>query len=73
MIEEGDLIELDIEKRLLRLIGVKGQRMEEAQIEEILRRRKAAWAPPKKKKKKGVLKQFANLAVSPMKGGYMEG
>ena len=69
---EGDLIELDIEKRILRLNGVKGQRMEESQITEILRRRKAAWTPPKNRYEKGALKHFASLAVSPMKGGYMD-
>ena len=73
LVEEGDLIELDIEKRVLRLIGVKGQRMEKAQIEEVLRQRKAAWTPPESRYEKGVLKQFASLAVSPMKGGYMDG
>ena len=72
LVEEGDLIELDIEKRILRLVGVKGQRMEKAQIDEILQQRKAAWAPPKSRYEKGVLKQFASLAVSPMKGGYMK-
>ena len=72
LVEEGDLIELDIEKRILRLIGVKGQRMEESQITEILRRRKAAWTPPKNRYEKGALKHFASLAVSPMKGGYMD-
>ena len=72
LVEDGDLIELDIEKRILRLIGVKGQRMEESQITEILRRRKAAWTPPKNRYEKGALKHFASLAVSPMKGGYMD-
>ena len=73
LVEEGDLIELDIPKRLLRLVGVKGRRVEEAQIEEIFRQRKAAWAAPESRYEKGVLRQFANLAVSPMKGGYMSG
>ena len=68
LVEEGDLIELDIPKRLLRLVGVKGRRVEEAQIEEIFRQRKAAWAAPESRYEKGVLRQFANLAVSPMKG-----
>ena len=72
LVEDGDLIELDIEKRILRLIGVKGQRMDETQIEEILRRRKAVWTPPKNRYEKGALKHFASLAVSPMKGGYMD-
>ena len=42
------------------------------EVEKILAERKKAWKPKENKYKKGVLKLFADKAVSPMKGGYME-
>lgn len=38
----------------------------------VLRQRRARWQPRQSRSKKGVLKLFAEHAVSPMKGGYME-
>jgi dihydroxy-acid dehydratase len=71
LIEEGDLIELDIEKRILSIIGIKGERYSLEDIEKELRKRKESWKPRKIKYESGVLKLFAEHAVSPMKGGYM--
>ncbi len=72
LVEEDDLIELDIPRRLLRIVGVNGKRLPEDKIEQILQQRKARWKPRKNPYEKGVLKQFARLAVSPMQGGYMD-
>lgn len=72
LVEEGDLIELDIEARVLQIVGVKGERKSEEEMEEILKRRRAAWKAPGCRYEDGVLKLFSQNAVSPMKGGYME-
>ncbi len=72
LIEEGDLIEIDIEKRLLRMIGIQGKEANEIEIEKELLRRKELWRPRAPKYETGVLKLFAERAVAPMKGGYME-
>ena len=72
LVEENDLIEVNIPKRILRIVGVNGERKTEEEIEKILAERKAAWKPRKNRYTHGVLKQFADKAVSPMKGGYME-
>ncbi len=72
LVEEGDLIELDVMERKLNIVGIKGERKTPEEIEEILKKRKDAWRPRKSRYKKGVLKLFADHAVSPMKGAYLE-
>ncbi len=72
LVEENDLIEIDIPNRVLAIVGVKGERLPEEEIAEILKKRKEAWKPKEAKYQKGVLKIYSEHAVSPMKGGYME-
>ncbi len=72
LVEKDDLIELDIPARVLRIVGVRGERRSPEEIDEILLRRRAAWKPRPGRYTKGVLKIFSEHAVSPMKGGYME-
>lgn len=72
LVEEGDLIEIDIPKRLLQIVGIKGQRLDPAAIEEILCDRRGRWKSRPAKYTHGVLKLFSEHAVSPMKGGYMD-
>ena len=71
LVEEGDLIRLDIPGRRLDLVGVDNREMTPAQVEEILAERRRHWKPRPSRYEKGVLKLFADRAVSPMKGGYM--
>ncbi len=71
-IEEGDLIEIDIPNRILRLVGLHGETCSEQTIEEALRDRKEALPPFTSKYTKGALKIYSEHAVSPMKGGYMQ-
>ncbi|WP_035791705.1 dihydroxy-acid dehydratase [Butyrivibrio sp. AE3006] len=72
LVEEGDLIELDVMARKLNIVGVKGERKTPGEIDKILEERKALWKPAIRKYKRGVLKLFADHAVSPMKGAYLE-
>ena len=72
LVEENDLIEISIPNRVIKLVGVNGERKTDVEIEKILAERKSNWKPKENKYKKGVLRQFADRAVSPMKGGYME-
>ncbi len=71
LVEEGDLIEIDIPARVLRIYGVKGEEKSEAEIAEILARRREAWKPRERKYRSGVLGLFTEKAASPMKGGYL--
>ncbi|MBS1371959.1 MAG: dihydroxy-acid dehydratase [Lentisphaeria bacterium] len=72
LVEEGDLIEIDIPARVLRIAGIAGERRSEAEIEAELARRRAQWKPRPPRYASGVLKLFSEHAVSPMKGGCME-
>lgn len=72
LVEEGDLIEISIPDRLLRITGTGGVKRTPEEVEEILATRKANWQPRPLKYRKGVLKLFSERAVYPMKGGYME-
>ena len=72
LIEQDDLIELNVEKRILRIIGVKGRELPEQEVQKILVGRKRKWEPKEEKYKTGVLNIYAKHAQSPIKGGYME-
>ena len=72
LVEEGDLIEINIPERKLSIVGVKGEKLSEEDMEKILENRKKSWKPKKSRYKSGVLKFYSEHAVSPMKGGYME-
>lgn len=72
LVEEGDLIEINIPNRILRIAGIAGEKKSEEEISLILAKRRKNWVPKESKYKKGILKLFSQHAVSPMKGGYME-
>ena len=72
LVEEGDLIHLDIQKRILEIVGVKGERKTPEEMDAILSQRKKRWQQKPAKYKKGVLRLFSDLAASPMKGAYLE-
>lgn len=72
LVEEDDLIRIDIPNRILEIVGIKGEKLPEKEVEKILKERRKAWTPKQPKYTKGVLKIYSEHAVSPMKGGYME-
>jgi Dihydroxyacid dehydratase/phosphogluconate dehydratase len=72
LVEKGDLIKIDIPERILAIVGVKGQELPAEEVEKILAERKSKWQAKPQKYTRGVLKFYAEHAVSPMKGGHME-
>ena len=72
LVEAGDLIQIDVENRVLAIVGVRGEARTPAEMKEILAARRAKWQPKEPKYKKGLLKLYSQHAVSPMKGAYME-
>ncbi|MCI9226653.1 MAG: dihydroxy-acid dehydratase [Dorea sp.] len=72
LVEEGDLIEIDVEERKLNIVGIAGERRTMDEIEAILEKRRRNWTPREPKYKKGVLRLFSEHAASPMKGAYLE-
>ncbi len=72
LVEENDLIELDINERILSIVGIKGIMKTPEEIYKVLLERKSRLKRKPLKFKKGVLKLFCEKAVSPMKGGYIK-
>ena len=72
LVEEGDLIEIDVMERKLNIIGIKGEQKNMEEVAAVLEERRKNWKPRPSKYKKGVLRLFSELAVSPMKGAYLE-
>ena len=72
LVEENDLIYINIEKRQLNIVGVKGEARTEEEMKDILDLRRENWQPKAPKYPSGVLKIFSEHAVSPMRGGYMK-
>lgn len=72
LVEEGDLIELNIPKRRLNIIGVKGKRKTRKEMADILALRRQRWKPKQRRYSRGVLRLFSEHVVSPMKGAYLD-
>lgn len=71
-VEEGDLIELDVHNRTISIVGIKGERKTPQEVERVLEERKSRWKGFESKYTHGLLKLYAQHAVSAMKGAYME-
>ena len=72
LVEEGDLIQLDVQKRILAIVGIHGERKTPEEIDQVLRERKARWQPKPRKYESGVLRLFSEHAASPMEGAYLK-
>ncbi len=72
LVENGDLIRIDIPNRSIDIVGVNGKERSMEEMRKILEERKKSWRKPELKIKKGALSLYTKLAVSPMKGAYME-
>lgn len=72
LVEDGDLIEISVKNRSLNIIGFDHTRCKEEEVEKVLQERRKKWQAPKPKYTKGALSIYTRLAVSPMKGGYIE-
>ncbi len=72
LVEEGDLIKIDVPNRKLEIVGINGIEMAHDEIDKVINDRRMKWKKPEFKNNKGVLSFYRKLAVSPMKGAYME-
>ncbi len=72
LVEEGDLIEIDVEARRLEIVGIRGERKTPEEIDAVLAERRKAWPGFCSRFTHGLLKLYAQHAVSAMKGAYME-
>jgi dihydroxy-acid dehydratase len=72
LVREGDLIEIDLDRRRLDIAGVDGRELSLKETESVLWERKKEWRPKPVKYPGGILRIYAKNAVSPMRGGYIE-
>ena len=72
LVEEGDLIEIDVAKRRLNIVGIAEENKTAEEVAAVLEERRKNWRPREPKYKKGVLRLFSELAASPMKGAYLD-
>ena len=70
-IRTGDLIEYDIERRLLCVAGIDGKELPPEEVDRVLAKRRASWKLKEPPVRKGVLKRYTQSALSAMQGaGY---
>lgn len=62
--EEGDIIHINIPNRELKIIGIKGKKLNANEIDKILKERKKIWKAPVSKENTGSLAIYKKLAVS---------
>lgn len=68
---DGDIVEYDIGKRSLNVVGIQGETVGAEKAAEVLRERKKTMPPREPPVRKGVLKRYTESALSAMKGaGY---
>lgn len=72
LINDDDLIEINIEKREINVVGIKGKKVAKEEIYKIFDERYKKWQKPENKFKRGPLAIYTRFAVSPMKGAYIE-
>ncbi len=72
LVEEGDLIRLDVRERRLDIVGIHGKEMTPEEIDAVLAERRQKWTPKPVRYESGVLRLFARLAASPMKGAFLD-
>lgn len=72
LVEDGDMVLIDIPKRNLSVVGMKGKRMDKKSVQAVFEERRRKWAPPKLGHPAGILRRYATQTVSAMKGAYLE-
>ena len=72
LVEDGDIISIDIPKRVLSIVGHGRKMMNEDEVQSLLGERNRRWKAPPQGHSKGVLGRYSVLAASAMKGAYLE-
>ena len=72
LVEDNDLIEVNIPKRVLQVIGINGQLMKAEEVDGILQERRDRWELPKTAQRSGIFKRYTERAISAMLGASVE-
>jgi dihydroxy-acid dehydratase len=68
LVVDGDLIEIDLPRRLLAIVGVGGEHREPAEVEAILAERRRIWKPPLPRHDNGILALYSRVARATSEG-----
>jgi dihydroxy-acid dehydratase len=68
LVEENDLIEINIPQRRLDIVGVKGERVSEAEVSTIMEARRRQWVPPPRRHSTGILSLYEQVARTASEG-----
>jgi dihydroxy-acid dehydratase len=66
------MIQIDIPKRILAVIGCRGKKMSPREVDAVFAERRKRWKPVLPKHPPGILQRYAKQAASAMKGAYLE-
>jgi len=69
----GDTVEISLSRRSLNIVAVRDGFSTAGDVARILMQRQATWHRPPRRYTTGILGAYTRLAVSPMKGAYMDG
>jgi dihydroxy-acid dehydratase len=72
-VETGDTVEISLSRRTLNIVAVRDGFSTAGDVARILMQRQATWHKPPRRYTTGILGAYTRLAVSPMKGAYMDG
>jgi len=68
LVEEGDLIEIDVPRRRLDIVGSAGERREPAELDEVLAERRRIFRPPRPRYESGILSLYSRVARAASEG-----
>ncbi|MBO0835654.1 MAG: dihydroxy-acid dehydratase, partial [Actinobacteria bacterium] len=68
LVEDGDLIEIDVPRRRLDIVGVARDRRDPAEVDDILTERRRIWKPPRPRFEGGILGLYARVARGASQG-----
>jgi dihydroxy-acid dehydratase len=72
LVQDGDLIELDIPRRKLEIVGIGGRKCSVKEIDKVLQERRSCWKAPQTQKRKGVFKRYTERALSAIEGAGLD-
>jgi dihydroxy-acid dehydratase len=68
LVEDGDLIEINVPRRLLEIVGVNGEHKAPEEIEEVLEERRRIWKPLLPRHDSGILSLYSRVARGASEG-----
>jgi dihydroxy-acid dehydratase len=71
LVEEGDLIEINIPKRRLGIVGIAKKSVEPGAMERVLAERRGRWTPPPFRHNRGILSLYSRVAAGSSQGALM--